>query len=139
MEGVSGPTIDDRRQFLILVLGSLLINIVATLWTPRAVSPADAVPLGEASLEVRADSKGRLWGEPVAETGPQAPSKVVINKADRSRLMACPGIGPVTADRIIAARRDGPFLSWDDLQQRVPGLGRTKIGQLRIDGVRLDE
>lgn len=139
MEGVPEPTIDDRRQFLILILGSLLINIVAAWWTPHTLTPSEAVPLGEALIDTRVDSRGRVWGEPIAETGRQAPSQVVINTADRSALMACPGIGPVTSDRIIAARRDGPFLSWDDLQRRVPGLGPAKIGQLRIDGVRLDK
>lgn len=139
MEGVSEPTINDRRQFLILILGSILINLSAVWWTTRAIRPSDAVPAGEILIDTHVDSKGRVWGDPIAETGRQAPSKVIINTADRPALLACPGIGPIIADRIIAERRAMPFRSWDDLQQRVPGLGPAKIGQLRIDGVRLDE
>ena len=139
MEGMSEPTADDRRQFLILIVGSLLINLAAAWWTTHAVRPSEAVPAGEALIDTSVDSKGRVWGTPIAETGPQAPSKVIINTADRPALLACPGIGPIIADRIIAERREMPFRSWDDLQQRVPGLGPAKINQLRIDGIRLDE
>ncbi len=131
---MSEPNADDRRQFLILIVGSLLINLVAAWWSTHAVSPSDAVPAGEALIDTHVDAKGRVWGVPIAETGRQAPSKVIVNTADRPALLACPGIGP-----IIAERREMPFRSWDDLQRRVPGLGPAKINQLRIDGVRLDE
>lgn len=138
MEAVSEPTAGERRQFLILILVTLLINLVAAWQTPRGTAPADAVPLGELVIDAAPGPDGRMWGEPIAEPGRQAASQVVLNQADRSALLACPGIGPVTADRLLAARREGPFLSWDDLSRRVPGLGETRIAQLRAAGVRLN-
>jgi len=138
MEGVSEPTAGDRRQFLILILSSLLINVSVAWWSPRTPGPSDATPPGEIVINASPDSEGRMWGEPIAEPGRQAPSKVSINTADRAALLACPGIGPVTADRILAARREGAFTSWEDFQRRVPGFGTTKMERLRLEGVRLN-
>ncbi|HEY9069554.1 MAG TPA: hypothetical protein VIV61_04815, partial [Candidatus Ozemobacteraceae bacterium] len=92
---MSEPTAGERRQFLILILGTLLINLLAAWQAPRGTSPADAVPLGKLVIDASPGADGRMWGEPIAEPGPQAASKVVLNQADRSALLACPGIGPV--------------------------------------------
>jgi competence ComEA-like helix-hairpin-helix protein len=55
------------------------------------------------------------------------PGKVDINTATEKELRMIPGIGPVMATRIIAAR---PFRGADDLK-RVSGIGEKKYLQIR--------
>jgi len=69
---------------------------------------------------------------PVERTGSHTKEKVPlvnieINTATEKELTTVPGIGHVTAARIIAAR---PFRSADDLK-RVSGIGEKKYAQIR--------
>ena len=60
-----------------------------------------------------------------------ASATVSVNRADAVALDALPGIGPVTAARIVDEReQSGPFASVDDLD-RVPGVGPGTIEALR--------
>jgi comEA protein len=61
--------------------------------------------------------------------GDEAP--VDLNAATRSDLMELPGIGAVTADRILQYRSEhGPFASVDDLR-KIKGISRKKLDKLR--------
>ncbi|MBE6470138.1 MAG: ComEA family DNA-binding protein [Coriobacteriaceae bacterium] len=67
-----------------------------------------------------------------AGSSPAAPAgeKVNINTADASALQSLPGIGEVTAQKIIASREaEGPFATIDDLK-RVSGIGEKKFAAL---------
>ncbi len=59
--------------------------------------------------------------------GPMSRAKLDINAASSEALQTLPGIGPVLAARIIAAR---PFKSADELA-RVSGIGEKKYAVLR--------
>jgi competence protein ComEA len=66
-----------------------------------------------------------------ADGGGVAGAKVSLATATAEQLDALPGIGPVTAERIIAFRTEhGPFASVDDLDA-VPGVGPARLDQLR--------
>jgi competence protein ComEA len=73
---------------------------------------------------------------PVAGSAAVAPdggagARVSINAADVTQLQQLPGIGPVTAAKIVAERDSGgPYASIDDLQ-RVPGVGPATIESVR--------
>lgn len=59
-------------------------------------------------------------------TGPVSLSSATIDELDE-----LPGVGPITAQKIVDYRAEhGPFASVDDLDA-VPGIGPTRIEQLR--------
>jgi competence ComEA-like helix-hairpin-helix protein len=61
----------------------------------------------------------------VLETG-----KLRINEATAEQLESLPGVGPALAQRILAARRERPFSSPEDLL-RVRGIGPRTLERLR--------
>ena len=66
---------------------------------------------------------------PAAGASPSAP--VDLNSATVEQLDALPGIGPVTAQKIVDYRTEhGPFTSVDDLDA-IPGIGPARIENLR--------
>ncbi len=72
---------------------------------------------------------GAAAGEAGAATGPG--TKISLGAATVEQLDTLPGIGPVTAEEIVAWRSaHGPFRSVDDLDD-VPGIGAARIEQLR--------
>lgn len=56
--------------------------------------------------------------------------RVRINTASRAVLMRLPGVGPSTADKMIAERSIRPFQSVEDLT-RVKGIGPKRLEKLR--------
>ena len=70
-------------------------------------------------------------GQPASRTSAGAGSLVSINSADVTALDGLPGIGPVTAQKIIDDRTEhGSFSSIDDLD-RVAGIGPATMRDLR--------
>jgi competence protein ComEA len=66
-----------------------------------------------------------------AAAGASAPAKVSLASATLEQLDALPGIGPVTAQKIIDWRQThGPLRSADDLDA-IPGIGPARVEQLR--------
>jgi competence protein ComEA len=59
------------------------------------------------------------------------PARVSLGSATLAELDALPGIGPVTAQKIVDWRaKHGGFRSVDDLDA-IPGIGPARIEQLR--------
>lgn len=131
------PSAGERRQLLSLILSTLAISGFLSLLRPDIIPFAEAVPPGKAVIAIEFDAKGRLSGHPIAETGPVSPSKVKLNTSPREWLTACPGIGPALADAVIRERQERFFGSWEDLRERVPGMGPAKLAGLREAGVML--
>jgi competence protein ComEA len=77
-----------------------------------------------------------LAGSPAAGAGGSAPApssggKINLNQATVEQLDTLPGVGPVTAQRILDWRtRHGRFSSVEQLRE-VEGIGERRFGQLR--------
>jgi competence protein ComEA len=69
--------------------------------------------------------------EPAAETTKEVAAKININTADVAELTQIPGIGPKTAEAIVAFRKDnGQFKTLEDLVE-VKGIGPKKLEKIR--------
>ncbi len=125
----------------------LVVNVVGDVVTPGLVTAtsgarvADAIRLA-GGLTPGADlhnlnlARKLTDGEQIAVGIPPpagaaaTPSKLDLNAATASELDALPGVGPVTAQRIVDHRtRKGPFASVDQLRE-VEGIGDSKLAKL---------
>lgn len=78
-------------------------------------------------MHVHVPRQGEAAPDPQAAAGP---GPLNLNTASAAELEALPGIGPVTARRIVEYRtRNGPFKSIDDL--RKAGVSQTTLTRLR--------
>ena len=94
-------------------LAAPLVDGVQVLVPEAQPSGAPAAPLGSGAGE---SSSG---------------GTVSLSSATAEDLDALPGIGPITAQKIVDYRTEhGPFASVDDLDA-VPGVGPTRVEQLR--------
>lgn len=134
------PSFDplEIRQFGLITLATLLGGVLAWCFRPDALPLHTLLPPAKVELEVATDAFGNRYGVVVGEYGPWAPRNVILNTADAEALLVIPGIGSSTAARILRERqRGGPFIDWQDLGRRVPGIGPARIADLQKLGVRL--
>jgi competence protein ComEA len=70
-------------------------------------------------------------GAAAAETGSKGSGLVNINTAAEEALKTLPGVGPKTADAILAYRQEhGPFQRAEDLLE-IRGIGAKKLARMR--------
>jgi competence protein ComEA len=62
---------------------------------------------------------------------------IEVNSASRAQLESLAGLGPALVDRILQARQRAEFRDWQDLRQRVRGLGTATLLRLSEQGLRV--
>jgi competence protein ComEA len=104
------------------------VNLAAPLVDGvQVVVPAQVEASGVQSPPSSSGGAGAASGAVVGVTGPL----VSLSSATVEQLDELPGVGPITAQKIVHYRTEhGPFASVDDLDA-VPGIGPTRIEQLR--------
>ena len=108
-----------RAELAALNLAAPLVDGVQVLVPARVGSAGDAPPADE--------SEAATPDAAIAGLG----SKVSLATATAEELDELPGVGPVTAQKILDYRAEhGPFRSVDELDA-VPGIGPTRVEQLR--------
>jgi competence protein ComEA len=60
---------------------------------------------------------------------------VDVNKAGKAELEAVPGVGPALSGRIMTERQKAPFKDWNDMIQRVQGVGPASALRLSKGGM----
>lgn len=131
--GVYGLADGDRVQAAIDAAGGFAEGAdTAAVNCARVAQDGEQInvpSLEEASNAAGGESAAGDAGA-VSAAADGAGSKVNINRADAAELDTLPGVGPSTAEKIIADREaNGPFASVEDLK-RVSGIGDKKYEQL---------
>jgi competence protein ComEA len=101
--------------------------------SPEPGSAADDARLACAGALVLFAVAAAGWVRGGTDAGPPprpAPYLVDLNAAPAGEIEALPGVGRVLAERIVAARADGPFARPEDVT-RVPGVGPTTLARMR--------
>lgn len=124
IRAAGGPTDDADVQRLNLAAH---LTDGEQIVVPRRLDPTQ-LPASAAGAAPRSPS-GNSPAAPATDSA--APALIDINRADRAALESLPGIGPVTADKIIAHRQaNGPFT-------RIEELRETKlVGQATFEKIR---
>ena len=93
--------------------------------------PEDRVRVAARQLDARHGPSG-----PPPDDSPLAPVRPVdANHATAGELQTLRGVGPAMAERIIAARTERPFDSFEDFSRRVRGAGQKRLQQWRAAGL----
>lgn len=95
-------------------------------------SPANPSQYSRSAWRPETSSTPALHPQPNAVAPVSSPgnAKININQASQTELESLPGIGPVTAAKIIDYRSRQPFQSIDDLDS-IEGIGPKKLDAVR--------
>lgn len=111
--GGYGPRVDAARATAMLNLAARVAD-GDRIVVPSRDDPSPSPGGGDAGSAI-----GGAGGAAGSGTGSgSGTGPVDLNRASSSELDALPGIGPVTAAKIMAAREERPFASVDDLRTR---------------------
>lgn len=117
-----------ERKVLLFLVGTLVIGLGLRFF--RATAPAETFDYSASDSTFAVLSEQLENEETVAEDGSQE-GKLNINTATKTQLMKLPGIGEVTAERILLYREEqGKFKSLEELLT-IKGISDRKLNQLR--------
>jgi competence protein ComEA len=125
-----------RRPDLVrLAAGSRVLDAVRAAGGTTAGADLDAVNLARKLVDgeqVRIPARGQAAAAapPAGVPAGQPAGTLDPNTATAEQLDTLPGVGEVTAGRIVAYRTAHPFTSVDELLE-VPGIGQRRFEQLK--------
>jgi competence protein ComEA len=119
VKGIGPVTLDKIRPFLRIEPADRPQSDSSTL-EPLVLERKPTTPTTAPAPRSSGGSKKLQPGDPPID----------LNTAGATDLVRLPGVGPVTADHIIAARNERPFSSVNDLT-RVKGIGQKTLEKIR--------
>ena len=122
--GGFGPRVDAAAVTASINLAERLEDGSKVLVPERGSAVAASAAPGAGSGTGGGSGNGGTAGAPSPSTN-GGPARVDLNRATQAELEALPGIGPVTARKILDSRASAPFQQPDDLVSR--GLVRTGV------------
>lgn len=78
-----------------------------------------------------------IWALLLATGASTRASVLELNTASRAQLESLAGLGPGLVERMLQARAERPFEGWQDLRQRVRGVGPALALKLSRQGLRV--
>lgn len=128
--GVYSLPVNSRVRDAVQAAGGFTANANADLINAAALlEDGDHIHVpakGEDPLPV----EGGKENVHIRPTPTQVDFPININIADQATLEALPGIGPVTAEKIIACRQEEKFSTIEEIQ-RVPGIGPATFENIK--------
>lgn len=124
-----------RRPGLVrLPTGSRVADAVARAGGPTRFADRSGVNLAAPvadGQQVLVPRRGEAGGAPAGSASAAPSGPVSLSSATAEQLDALPGVGPVTAQKIVAYRAEhGAFHSVDELDA-IPGIGPARLSDLR--------
>lgn len=122
----------QEKTIINFLLGVILVGIVVTgyrHWFGNEIPSSEEEILAFKAAINLAKEEGKNPGE---KRQNHFKKSVNINTSNKVELMSIPGIGPVTAERIILQREDyGSFKTIEDLL-KVKGIGPKTFGKIKV-------
>lgn len=118
-----------ERKVAICLVGAFVLGLGIRLY--QQTFPSQRTFDYKASDSTFAVLSASPPGEAQQEELPEQVGPLNINTATKGELITLPGIGEVTAERILMYRQDfGPFAAIEDLR-KVKGISKSKLEMLR--------
>lgn len=83
--------------------------------------------------------KKSLLGALTALCAASAFAGVELNKADQAALESVRGLGPSLSSKLLEERKKGPYKSWEDVIDRVRGVGPASAARLSTAGLTVND
>ena len=83
--------------------------------------------------------KKSLLGALAALSAAGAFAGVELTQADQSALESVHGLGPALSGKLLEERKKGPYKSWEDVIDRVSGVGPASAARLSTAGLTVND
>ena len=119
------------KTFHLFLVAIFTFTLCMSAITGNALAVAEKKEVAASADKPAAPAKVAAEDKNTAKTAKSIPKDVNINTADKETLIQLPGIGPVTADAIIAYRKDnGNFKNNEELT-KVKGIGDKTLARIK--------